>query len=271
MADTPRVTVPVEPIQRLILAADSYGVRYLDSDDMSAEAEELQAATEAMKDLIAASAPEGGAVTDALQRLRVLRDQARNGTAVSDPDEYDADEFDAILSVIEPALATREEAPAEAAPACLEIPLSNHMRVTLEYDPDGSRTATLWNEANEPIADGDAPNLRAQPQAREDAQPVADEVLPVAWVIRTKDGHIRMWTMSEARARTAAEAWGMEAKQEGLSPVTHPAPDALRVAVEAIIEQVKTGAHGSTVQALGALSNIEQIALASLQAEQGAK
>lgn len=60
------------------------------------------------------------------------------------------------------------------------------------------------------------------------AQPVAEEALPVAWVIRTKDGHIRMWTMSEARARTAAEAWGMEAKQEGLSPITHPAPDALR-------------------------------------------
>jgi len=59
---TPSVTVPVEPIQRLILAADSYGVRYLDSDDMSAEAEELQAATEAMKDLISANAPEGGAV-----------------------------------------------------------------------------------------------------------------------------------------------------------------------------------------------------------------
>ena len=44
-------------------------------------------------------------------------------------------------------------------PVCLEIPLSNHMKVTLEYDPDGSRTAMLWNEANEPIADGDAPVL----------------------------------------------------------------------------------------------------------------
>ncbi len=64
------------------------------------------------------------------------------------------------------ALATREEAPAEAAPACSEIPLSNHMRVTLEYDPDGSRTATLWNEANEPIADGEAPALTPQLQAR---------------------------------------------------------------------------------------------------------
>lgn len=44
----------VEAIQRLILAADSYGVRYLDSDDMTEEAEELQAATEAMKDVLAA-------------------------------------------------------------------------------------------------------------------------------------------------------------------------------------------------------------------------
>jgi len=40
-------------VQRLILAADCYGVRYLDSDDMSEEAEELQAATEAMKDILA--------------------------------------------------------------------------------------------------------------------------------------------------------------------------------------------------------------------------
>ena len=48
--------VPVEAVQRLILAADSYGVRYLDSDDMTTEAEELQAATEAMKDILAAPA-----------------------------------------------------------------------------------------------------------------------------------------------------------------------------------------------------------------------
>lgn len=46
---------------------------------------------------------------------------------------------------------------------CHEIALSNHMKVTLEYDPDGSRTAILWNEANEPIADGDAPVLTAAP------------------------------------------------------------------------------------------------------------
>ena len=48
-------------------------------------------------------------------------------------------------------------------PVCHEIALSNHMKVTLEYDPDGSCTAVLWNEANEPIADGDAPVLSASP------------------------------------------------------------------------------------------------------------
>lgn len=40
-------------VRRLILAADCYGVRYLDSDDMTEEAEELQSATEAAKDALA--------------------------------------------------------------------------------------------------------------------------------------------------------------------------------------------------------------------------
>lgn len=106
------VSVPRSAVERLILAADSYGVRYLDSDDLTETAQELQDATEAMKDALTAAPvrEEGGVVDDALRRLRVLRDQYRNGTAVSDPDEYDADELDAILSAIEPALATREEA-----------------------------------------------------------------------------------------------------------------------------------------------------------------
>lgn len=106
------------------------------------------------------------------------------------------------------ALAAREEAPAEAVDS-------------FECDGcDGDRCVYVGSLCN--------PNLHAQPPAREDAQPVADEVLPVAWVIRTKDGHIRMWTVNETRAKTAAEAWGMEARQEGLSPIIHPAPDALR-------------------------------------------
>jgi hypothetical protein len=54
-ADTPMVLVPRDAVQRLIFAADSYGVKHLDSDDMDETAEELQAATEAMKDALSAS------------------------------------------------------------------------------------------------------------------------------------------------------------------------------------------------------------------------
>nr|WP_314430017.1 hypothetical protein [uncultured Brevundimonas sp.] len=70
------VSVPVEPIQRLILAADSYGVRYLDSDDMTAEAQELQDATEAMKDLIAApAAPQATGVGEREAIARIVDPQ----------------------------------------------------------------------------------------------------------------------------------------------------------------------------------------------------
>ena len=58
------VVVPVEPkrvlvlksaVERLILAADMYGVARLDSDDMDDDAVELQDATEGMKDALAAA------------------------------------------------------------------------------------------------------------------------------------------------------------------------------------------------------------------------
>jgi len=54
--DDAAVLVSRAAIQRLVLAADSYGVKHLDSDDMDDAAEELQAATEAVKDLIFARA-----------------------------------------------------------------------------------------------------------------------------------------------------------------------------------------------------------------------
>lgn len=58
------VSVPRSAVERLILAADSYGVRYLDSDDLSETAQELQNATEDMKDALTAAPvrEEGGAV-----------------------------------------------------------------------------------------------------------------------------------------------------------------------------------------------------------------
>lgn len=41
-----------------------------------------------------------GEVREAIKRLTVLRDQARHGTPVTDPNEWEADELDAILSAI---------------------------------------------------------------------------------------------------------------------------------------------------------------------------
>lgn len=39
-------------------------------------------------------------VVEALRRLEVLRDQARNGTPVTDPNEWEADELDGILAAL---------------------------------------------------------------------------------------------------------------------------------------------------------------------------
>ncbi len=50
-----RVLVLKSAVERLILAADMYGVAHLDSDDMDDDAVELQDATEGMKDAIAAA------------------------------------------------------------------------------------------------------------------------------------------------------------------------------------------------------------------------
>lgn len=78
-----------------------------------------------------------------------------------------------LPELIASALRAQPQAREEAPPVCLEIPLSNHMKVTLEYDPDGSRTAMLWNEANEPIADGEAPALTTPPAPGADKLRVA--------------------------------------------------------------------------------------------------
>ncbi|MHC3128152.1 hypothetical protein OB03_13105 [Brevundimonas sp. GN22] len=79
---TDSVNVSREIVQRLILAADSYGVRYLDSDDMSPEAEELQAATEAAKDALAA-APQAEPVSDPDELALALQD-AKDAVAFFD-------------------------------------------------------------------------------------------------------------------------------------------------------------------------------------------
>jgi len=114
---------------------------------------------------------------------------------------------------------------------------------------------------------------RAQPPAREDAQ-------PVAWVIHyagdSNKAPLAQVTMSEEFA-------GMM-KHQGreviaLGPITHPAPDALRVALTDLIENavaargcgLKNDPDGIVSSALfDTIMNARQ-ALAALQAEQGAK
>lgn len=217
MADTPRVTVPVEPTEEMLDAACNVGP---DTNNGAFSHDDARAVFTAM--LSAAPAPEGGAVSDALQRLRVLRDQARNGTSVSDPDEHDADELDAILSVIEPALATREEAPAEAGEA-VEVWVvygDDHDYDTMSqwlvgvYSTKEEAEAAAEADRKRYVAEGgskDRPgydisstrlNLRAQPQAREDAKACYD--------------------CATDRPHRTSEA------------CTYPAPDALRTAVEAL-------------------------------------
>jgi len=93
------VNVPVSSVQRLIMAADCYGVRYLDSDDLSEEAQELQDATEAMKDaLSAASLHEGeGELRDAIEEAVLSGDWiTRRGS----PADVAKVMTDAVLKVI---------------------------------------------------------------------------------------------------------------------------------------------------------------------------
>lgn len=105
MADAMKL-VPVEPTEAMLIAMDTNNAGYR----MSQGFDFLR---DVWANALAASppAPAREGVVKALQRLEVLRDQARNGTPVTDPNEWEADELDAILAT----LTAREEAPAEGA------------------------------------------------------------------------------------------------------------------------------------------------------------
>lgn len=110
------------------------------------------------------------------------------------------------------------------------------------------------------------------------------------WRARHSHSALRARSSAPEAREGEAVAWLLENHGSGTGPICrdhpgewpnttvyplfkHPAApsaDKLRIAVEDIVERVKTGAQGSTVQALGALSDIEQIALSALKAE-GAK
>lgn len=155
------------------------------------------------------------------------------------------------------ALATREEAPAEAgefSDALLAFLFRHGIKVAL----DVSEIEALRQTA-----------LRAQPPAREDAQPVAS-----AYRVRPEMNDPEEWTlMHPERAFDYLDRPGWETQ-----PLyTHPAPDALRVAVEAL-EKIKRGEvtvfddelQCNVVASMDGeeASEIASEALAALQAEQ---
>ena len=114
--------------------------------------------------------------------------------------------------------------------------------------------------------------LRAQPQAREEAQPVwgyAYRQAEFGGVTITPKPGWQLWPMTTDVDRRCIEDMRSQGSRYDLQPLyTHPAPDVLRVAVEAL-EKIKLqrdvglGTQSIAVEALQAL--------AALQAEQGEK
>lgn len=143
-----------------------------------------------------------------------------------------------------PALATREEAPAEVGELVGLIDYLENMRAETVTD-EGREIMSEWINA-----------LRAQPPAREDAQ-------PVAWM-RLLAGQVTDLTCIE---------------REGYLPLYfHPAPDALRVAVpdrwlEAARYATERGLldYDRNIRRAEFQRIVTPEALADLQAEQGVK
>lgn len=127
---------------------------------------------------------------------------------------------------------------------------------------------TLETDRDQALAKADAIlALRAHPQAREDAQPVAESVRS-KWISDARDFAERMTSQPAA----------CEIIERLLEIITHPAPDALRVAVEAskfLLDRLRdlewdVNERDFNGHVLPAASRLRQ-ALAALQAEQGAK
>ncbi|MEN5147215.1 hypothetical protein [Brevundimonas diminuta] len=140
------------------------------------------------------------------------------------------------------ALATREEAPAEAGEAFLswlerEIDEEScdigatHQEGGSATERERSRLVTLSDVRAKYLA------LRAQPPAREDAQPVAP------WGHAVKFG-ANGWGFADDEDPDAIDALKADPEYQVLALYTHPVPDALRVAVEALAELSNVGMVG---------------------------
>lgn len=203
--------------------------------------------------------------------------------------------IDALKTVMAAALATREEAPAEAGELGGAVDrlagaadfLEGDCVIVGDHEVRGNDLLTVLSA------------LRAQPPAREDAQPVvkpapfnpggighamyqAFHAYHADYVLST-DGADYDPTPFE---RDLIEDFfaGLMAEEAFFGPVralydTHPAPDALRVALQSVQRMAgnssfninQNGVTLETGDLMRVFDDIERIALAALQAEQGAK
>lgn len=319
MADTPRVTVPVEPRAHIVWNAErSEAVIFVDQEGepsawpLTAADDAHQASTgrsrkpglgsalaeafyEVYDDdderpiqsvplsaLSAAPAPEGGAVDDEALKIATELHTAFEKLIYDLPKYLDAENLTDEENMIREAwitldvtahrlaaLATREEAPAEAGEDYFSAGLvweDQHIgRWVADVEEDGRAKAVLAAQAigedeDQAVARRELilSALRAQPPAREDAQPFG------YWVthpVGENPVFIRYGSFVPADDRYTVQPL-----------YTHPAPDALRVAVEAL-EKIKVRAadDGTGSSVFPEIRNIASKALATLQAEQGAK
>ncbi|GAA0768636.1 hypothetical protein [Brevundimonas olei] len=241
--------VPVEPTDAMILAgAEVKGM--IDVYGCVGNADEVWSAM-----LSAAPAPEGVAVSiwsDARNvfvryaELFAMTERYEEASAIADKAAREIE-----------ALATREEAPAEAG-ATVEIrfpELNDHLIRMASAGNTGSLAE--WCA----FLDCLRAALRAQPPAREDAQPFM-----FAYEDVDKPGEWRAFRHQIKRADGSI--------CPGRPLYTHPAPDALRVAVEALekIKAVRVCKESANIwTGADACRKIATEALAVLQDGQGAK
>jgi len=267
---------------------------------------------EALRPLIsAAPAPEGGAVSERLAEIATWTDEEWETVFAHRPDLRDR---------MRATLATREEAPAEAGEvdagviqrlndlaALLEGLAASARRDAGQKDATASGAAAMTGYLFAAVANEGAAEkvraivaaLRAQPQAREEAQPVADAVEPIERAIAALKRHISAIQAAKQGGGSSSPItdcinglpgivrwiesglFNVEAAFEHYE-ATPPAPEAEKLrAVEALeaIEKIRSEmvmvpidseAANAWANALGRAADMAAEALAALQAEQGA-
>jgi len=235
---SPRITVPVDEqvIKRLQEEADHPGL----GDSVMVFGPDLRALLRAYRSLSAAPAPEGGVVDDGAIKIATDLHKAYEQLIYGMPRYLDAENLTDEENMIREAwitldatahrlaaLATREEAPAEAGEDDVRGLIGEAIQ-GLERAIASTRYDSASKEVFAACVDDFRKVLRAFMQAREDAQ-------PYGWIYERFDvgsgwcapneWHPAQFTRTPPKPETSRNV---------ITLYTHPAPDALREAVEAL-------------------------------------